>query len=169
MLYAAWNGAMPATAAIVPVTTGTSIKTLMQLKANANASFKVKSWGMSFDGITAATPIRCELVETGTIGGTSGVAYVAADIYPYENAAGEAWIGQLGAGNSLYSTGATAITSGTPTAVRIGDYQLVAPTNQYLYDWVLSNEFQVQAGHFLQVRVTAAAAVNAICFVKIEQ
>lgn len=164
MLYAAWNGAMPTAAALAPITTGTAVKTLLQLKANATASFKVKSWGICFDGITAATPIKCELIETGTVAATV-TAYVAADIYPYENAAGEAWIGQLGTAASGY----TATVEGTITATRIGDYQLVAPTNQYLYDWVLSNEFQVSAGKILRVRVTAPAAVNAICFVKIEQ
>lgn len=160
---------MPTTAQIIPVTTTTTLKTMMQLQANASASFKVKSWGIQFDGITAATPIGVELIETGVVGATAGVAYVAADIYPYENAAGEAWIGQLGTGASAFANAATSFTEGTPTATRLGDYQLIAPTNQYLYDWVLSNEFQVQAGHFLRVRVKAAAAVNAICFVKFEQ
>jgi hypothetical protein len=163
MLYAAWNGAMPTVAALAPVTTGTAIKTMMQLRANATSSFKVKSWGVCFDGITAATPIKCELIETGTVGATVSTAYVAADIYPYENAAGEAWIGQLAGSGYAFSA------EGTTTATRIGDYQLVAPTNQYLYDWVLSNEFQVPANKFLRVRVTAAAAVNCIAFVKIEQ
>lgn len=165
MLYKIYNGHMPTTAAMAPVSTGTAIKTLMQLQANATASYKVKGWGISFDGITAATPIRCELIETGTIGGGTATAYVAADVYPYENAAGEAWIGQLGASASGFSP----TTEGTITATRLGDYQFVAPTNQYLYDWVLSNEFQIPAGKFCRVRVTAAAAVNAICYVLIEQ
>ena len=164
MIYSVWNGPMPTTAALAPVTTGTAIKTMLQLKANALASFKVKSWGIAFDGIAAATPIKCELVETGTVNATV-TAYVAADIYPYENALGEQNILQLGTAASGHSASA----EGTPTAVRIGDYQLVAPTNQYLYDWVLSDEFQVPAGRVLRVRVTAPAAVNAICFVKFEQ
>lgn len=164
MLYAAWNGHMPTTAPIAKVTTGTATTTLLQLKANATASFKVKSWGICFDGITAATPINCELIETGTVAATV-TAFVAADIYPYENAAGEAWIGQLG----VSASGFTSTAEGTITATRVGDQQLIAPTNQYLYDWVLSNEFQVSAGKILRVRVTAPAAVNAICFVKIEQ
>jgi hypothetical protein len=165
MLYKIYNGHMPTTAAMAPVATGTAIKTLMQLQANASASFKVKGWGISFDGITAATPIRCELIETGTIGGGTAIAYVAADVYPYENALGENWIGQLGASASGFSP----TTEGTITATRLGDYQFVAPTNQYLYDWVLSNEFQVSAGKFCRVRVTAAASVNAICYIMIEQ
>lgn len=165
MLYAAWHGAMPTTAplakgALVAATT----KTVIQLKANATASFKVKSWGVSFDGITAAVPVQCELIETGTVNATV-TAYVAADIYPYENAAGEQWIGQLGTAASGYN----ASVEGTITATRIGDYQLVAPTNQYLYDWVLSNEFQVSAAKVLRVRLTAPVAVNYTAFVKIEQ
>jgi len=165
MLYKVFSGHMPTTAALPSIATGTSIKTLMQLQANATASFKVKGWGISFDGISAATPVKAELIETGVIGGGTGTAYVAADIYPYENAAGEQWIGQLGTNASCFSP----TTEGTITAVRIGDYQQIAPTNQFLYDWVLSNEFQVQAGHFCRIRVTAAATVNAVAYMMIEQ
>lgn len=165
MLYKVFSGHMPTVAALAPIATGTTIKTLMQLQANAGASYKVKGWGISFDGITAATPIKAELIETGVIGGGTGTAYVAADIYPYENAAGEAWIGQLGTNASCFSP----TTEGTITATRIGDYQQIAPTNQFLYDWVLSNEFQIQAGHFCRIRVTATASVNAVCYMMIEQ
>lgn len=165
MLYKVFNGHMPTTAALAPVATGNAIKTLMQLQANASASYKVKGWGISFDATSAGVPIKCELIETGVIGGGTGTAYVAADIYPYENAAGEQWIGQLGTNASCFSP----TTEGSITATRIGDYQQIAPTNQFLYDWVLSNEFQIPAGKFCRIRVTAATTVNAVCYMMIEQ
>lgn len=155
---------MPTTAAIAKVTTGTAVKTMMQLQAAALNTFKVKGWGIDFDGIAAATPIECELIETGTVAATV-TAYVAADIYPYENATGEASILQLG----TTASGFTSTGEGTITVSRVADYRLVAPTNQYNYDWVLGNEFQVAKGAVCRVRVTAAAAVNAVCYMIIEQ
>lgn len=164
MLYKLFNGHMPVANTPIPkVAISATFPTLLQLKANASASFKVKGWGVSFDGSAAATPIVCELVETGTIAATV-TAHVAADVFPFENAAGEAWIGQLGTAAS----GFTSTAEGTITASRVGDMQLIAPTNQYLYDWVLSNEFQVQAGHVLRVRITGTGP-SAICYVLIEQ
>ena len=57
-LYVVWNGPMPTTAAQLPVTTGTAIKTLLQLKlgGSTNQTGKVVEWGVSFDGSAAATP-----------------------------------------------------------------------------------------------------------------
>jgi uncharacterized protein YaiE (UPF0345 family) len=49
--------------------------------------------------------------------------------------------------------------------VRSGDYQLVAPTSQYLKQFPLGQEFVVPAAGVLRIRVTAAAAVNAVCYV----
>ena len=63
-LYTIWNGPAPTTAAQLPVTTGTAIKTLLQLSTSATKPAKVVEWGISFDGSAAATPIKCELIET---------------------------------------------------------------------------------------------------------
>jgi hypothetical protein len=61
------------------------------------------------------------------------------------------------------ATGYTASAEGTITATRYADFQLVAPTNQYVFQWPLAQEFVVLPGRFLRVRVTAAATVNAWC------
>ena len=72
------NGPMQTTAAFAAVTTGTSIKTLLQLKASATKVLKIKEWGISFDGSAAATPIKVELIETDVA--ATVTASVAADI-----------------------------------------------------------------------------------------
>jgi hypothetical protein len=66
--YRIYNGAAPTTAKFVAVTTGTAIKTLLQLKPFNQC--KIVAWGISFDGFAAATPIPVELLETGTVFGT---------------------------------------------------------------------------------------------------
>src|SRR3972149_369731 len=80
-LYLLPNGPMPTTAAQAVVTTGTAIKTMLQVKLNASATgrAKVVEWGISFDGSTAATPIKCELLTTGAVAATV-TAHVAAGI-----------------------------------------------------------------------------------------
>lgn len=69
--YYAFNGAQPTTAEGTKVTTGTSLKTMMQIQANPSGPpLRIIEWGCSFDGSAAATPGTVELIETGTVGAT---------------------------------------------------------------------------------------------------
>src|ERR1700733_1285074 len=81
-LYQVYNGAMPTTSSAVKVTTGTSIKTMLQIKPAI--PIEVIEWGVSFDGSAAATPGICELIDTGTVFATV-TAYAVADVYPTNN------------------------------------------------------------------------------------
>ena len=72
-----FNGPMQTTAAAQKVGTGTSIKTMQQVKLFLQA--RIKEFVCSFDGYTAATPLQVELIETGSIASTV-TAYAAADI-----------------------------------------------------------------------------------------
>src|SRR3954464_10454419 len=84
-LYKIFNGPMPTTASQAAVTTGTSIKTLLQVKASATKPFKIVEWGISFDGSAAATPIIVELLETDVAATVTAV--VAADITKFDDEA----------------------------------------------------------------------------------
>jgi hypothetical protein len=159
-LFIAANGAMPTTAELQPVTTGTSIKTMLQIATPSTRGIRVVEWGISFDGSAAATPIRCELIDTATVAATV-TAHVAAGVQPYDDPGAPASLMTLG----TTATGYTASGEGTITATRTGDVQLVAPTTQYVKMWPLGREFRVAASRFLRVRVKAAAAVNATCYV----
>ncbi len=167
-LYKIHNGAAPTTAAQVAVTTGTAIKTMLQVKASATKAFKIREWGISFDGSSADTPIKCELLETGTVFATV-TAHVAAGIVELD---GEALINGDQTTNlfpvGTTSTGYTATAEGTITESRVFDAQFIAPTNQYVYQYPLGTEPQVQIGAALRIRVTAATAVNAYCYVVVE-
>lgn len=165
--YVIWNGASPTTVAQVPVTTGTSIKTLLQIQASATLMFKVREWGISFDGSAAATPIKVELLQTDVA--ATVTAHVQAGIVPYDADAlhgGNVTTNLLPVGTT--STGYTASGEGSITATRVFDAQLVAPTNSYFKQFPLGNEPQVDLSKFLRIRVTAGAAVNALCYVVVE-
>lgn len=157
-IFKAYNGAMPTTAALVKVTTGVAIKTMLQIAPPSSRDITVVGWGISFDGSAAGTSIECELIETDVA--ATVTAHTSTGIMAMNNPGGSASGVQLGTALSGY----TATAEGTITAVRVGDYQLIQPTNQYVYDFILGYEFTVRSGKFGRVRVTAASAVNAICY-----
>ena len=170
-LYFLPNGPQPTTAAQAPVTTGTAIKTMLQVKlgASTNTPGKVVEWGISFDGSVAATPIRCELLTTGAVGATI-TEFVAADITNLTHPAAGAVTDDFpfaftAAGDE---SGYTATAEGSITATNMFDVQFVAPTNQYVKQFPLGREPQFLATEFLRIRVTAGAAVNCYCYVVIE-
>lgn len=159
-LFWAMNAAFPTTAAPVKMTTGTAIKTLMQVATPSTTGILVVEWGISFDGSASATPIECELVDTETVGATTLTA-LTPEPYGSQNQDASLCVG--GTSATGFNSGTTV--EGTITATRYGDLQLLPPTSPYLKQWPLGREFFVPASHFLRVRVTAAAAVNAYCYV----
>ncbi len=166
-IYQIYNGASPTTAALVVVTTGTAIKTLLQIQPSATVVAKVVEWGISFDGSAAATPIKCELIETDVA--ATVTAHVTAGIIKFDGnalAGGDPVTNLIQVGTA--ATGYTASVEGTTTVSRLFDYQLIAPTNQYVKQYPLGREPIIQVSKFLRVRVTAGAAVNAICYVNVE-
>jgi len=164
-LYFFANGASPTTAAQVAVTTGTAIKTMLQVKGVTALQYKVKAWGISFDGSAAATPIKCELLETGTVFATVTAA-VAADIVKQDNPGNPVSTTYFSVGTA--ATGYTSSAEGTITASRMFDVQFIAPTNQYIFQFPLGQEPMVDAVSALRIRVTAGAAVNCYCWVLLE-
>lgn len=168
MKYLIANGPMPTTAAFAPVTTGTAIKTLLQVKPGATTALKICEWGISFDGFAAAAPGKVELIETDVA--ATVTASVANDITKYDGAAllaGDPTTALIAVGTT--STGYTASAEGTITAVRnLDGPQLIAPTNQFIKQFPLGTEPIIQVGKFARVRVTFAAAVNAYCYMIVE-
>jgi hypothetical protein len=161
---------MPTTAAQAAVTTGTSIKTLLQMKLNGSATntAKVVEWGISFDGSAAATPIKVELLTTGTVKATI-TEFVAADIINLDpNGPAVTDDNPFAFGAAGDESGYTGTAEGSITATRMMDVQFIAPTNQYVKQFPLGREPQFAPSEFLRIRVTAGAAVNAYCYMIIE-
>ena len=166
-LYTIWNGPAPTTAAQVPVTTGTVIKTLLQVATSATKPAKIVAWGISFDGFAALLPIRCELLETDIA--ATVTAHVTAGIVRTDGeaiAGGDPVTNLLPVGTA--ATGYTASAEGAIGSSRVFDAQLVAPTNQYVYQFPLGREPILAVSKFGRIRVTAGTAVNAYCFIVVE-
>lgn len=163
-LYKIFNGPMPTTAAQLPVTTGTAIKTLLQIKPFNLV--KIVAWGVSFDGSAAAAGIKCELIDTGTVFGTV-TASVDADVLKWDGA-DQAVASVAGLTLSSSATGYTCTSEGSITTCKVFDAQLVQPTNQYVYEFSLGREPKVIIGNCGRIRVTAAAAVNAYAWMLLE-
>ena len=164
--YKIYNGPFPTTAAQLAVTTGTAIKTMLQVKGIAALQMKVKAWGVSMDGTAAAAGVQWELLETGTVFATV-TASVAADIIGLDGQ-GLATTSTTYLAVGTAATGYTASAEGTITATRVFDSQFVQPTGQYVYEFSLGNEPVVSAVSALRIRCKAAAAVNAVCWVIVE-
>jgi len=166
-LYKIWNGPSPTTASQIAVTTGTAIKTMLQIVPSATLGARVVEWGVSLDGAAAAAGVQCELLETDVA--ATVTAHVAAGIVKYDNAAllgGDPTTNLIQVG--VAATGYTASAEGSIAAVRMLDAQFVQPTNQYLIQFPLGRDAWVQTGKSLRVRVKAAVAVNMLCYVLVE-
>lgn len=173
-IYLVANGPMPTTAAQATVTTGTAIKTLLQLKLGASANMvgRVVEWGISLDGAAAST-IKCELLTTGTVAATV-TEFVAADIINLgdPNAAAVTDDFPLAFTAAGDESGYTASAEGSIVATRMMDPQILVTGAtfgaQYIKQFPLGREPSWKASEFLRVRVTATAAVNAYCYVVFE-
>ena len=166
-LYLIPNGPMQTTAAFAAVTTGTAIKTMLQVKPSATIVAKIVEWGISFDGFAAALPGKIELIETDVA--ATVTASAAADITKLDAAAlsgGDPTTNLIQVGTT--STGYTSTSEGSITAVRNLDVQFIAPTNQYVKQFPLGREPIIQINKFARIRVTFGTAVNAYCYVVIE-
>ena len=162
-LYLIANGPSPTTAAQVAITTGTAIKTMLQVCTAAGNLGRIVEWGVSFSGLALAAPIEVELIETDVA--ATVTAHVAAGIVKYDAAActGVADPSSLfPVGTAL--TGYTASVEGTITASRVIDVGKVSPTLNYTRQYPLGREPVIQTAKFMRVRVTAAAAVTAYTY-----
>jgi len=158
---------MQTTSSFATVTTGTALKTMLQLKPGTTNSIAIVEWGISFDGSAAATPLKVELIETDVA--ATVTASVANDITKLDSDAlnsGDPTTSNISVGTA--ATGYTASAEGTITAVRnLDGPQLIAPTNQFIHQFPLGQEPIIQPSKFARIRLLAGAAVNCYCYLKI--
>jgi hypothetical protein len=154
------NGPMVTTAAPVLVTTGTAIKTMLQIKPLQ--PIRVIEWGFIFDVVPTAA-IKVELVTTGAVAAT-GTAAVANDIYKYDDASNPVPNVTLTTTTTMY----TATSEGSITATRMLDFRN-AWEQSYNIQFPLEREPQVITTDYLRIRMTTATAINAYCYVTWEE
>jgi hypothetical protein len=160
--YKTWNGPAPTIAAQAKVTTGTVIKTLLQLATPPTRQLQVISWGFSLDAVPAA-PGEMELIQTDV--GATVTAHVASGVQPLDPNAPASLL-TLG----VAATGYTATAEGTITATRVFDADLIPGTAgstdlNYAYQFMPDERPIIAVSKFLRVRSTFTAAVNATCWV----
>lgn len=173
--YIIYNSAMATTAAPVAQPTGTTVRTMMQLKPATGYCGKVIAWGASFDASAAITPGKLELIET-DVGATAlTTAFAVGDIQQFStpnasftNTAGTSGV-PLNLGTSASGFSTAAVTEGTTTASRMCDVQLIDPAfSPYGQTFVLAREFELIPQRFLRVRATFGTTVNLIVWVLLE-
>jgi hypothetical protein len=165
--YLIANGASPTTASQVVVTTGTSLKTMLQVEPSATLGMYIVEWGISFDGSAAATPGKVELLEQDVA--ATVTAHVAAGIVKYDAAAlmgGDPTTNLIQVGTA--NTGYTSSNENSPTVSRMFDVQLIAPTNQYVKQFPLGYRPFVQISKFAKIRVLFGSAINCYCYMLVE-
>jgi hypothetical protein len=159
------NWAAVTTAAPVEVTTGTSIKTMLQLATPATRQIQLISWGFTLDAAPATTGEGVVELMQSDVAATV-TAHVAAGVQPLDPNAPASLL-TLG----TTATGYTSSNEGTTTASRSFDTVKVSgvsngawPTS-YSYQWMPDERPIVAVSKFLRVRATFSAAVNALVWV----
>ncbi|CAM5346395.1 hypothetical protein [Streptomyces aurantiogriseus] len=151
MPYITWNGPAPTTAAQASVTTGTAIKTMLQLATPSTRQIQILEWGFTIDDTSGADGV-VELLQTDVA--ATVTAHVASGV-PNLDPNGTASLLTLGTS----ATGYTATAEGSTTASRVFDaVSLSATTSESPYTYV--RQFMpdtrpiVAISRFLRVRTT---------------
>lgn len=152
------NHAGQTTAAPAGVTTGTAIKTMLQVKPLV--PLFVVEWGYFFDG--TPSDIKVELIEADVA--ATVTASAEGDIAKLGNPADS---GQAAINMTLgtTSTGFTASGEGTVTAIRNLDGPQISSLKAFAKQFPLGERPMIQVGKFGRIRVTAAAAVNMLTYI----
>lgn len=159
--YQLFNGATAAlTAAMPTVTTGTSLKTMLQIKPTT--SIAVIAWGYSFDAVPSA-PVTVELLTTGTVAATV-TAFASGDVVKFDDAGAAASAISLGVSASGY----TATAEGTIVSSRLLACRREM-AQSYESQFPLDREPGVIANDILRIRATTATAIGMTCWVTIEE
>ncbi|WP_256984204.1 hypothetical protein [Streptomyces sp. XY006] len=163
MPYIVWNGPAPTTAAQQSVTTGTSIKTMLQLATPSTRQIQLLEWGFSLDDPPGADGV-VELLQTD----------VAATVTAHVNA-GVQNLDPNGANTLLTlgtsATGYTATAEGTTTASRVFDTVSLSSVSgesglQYVRQWMPDTRPIIAVSRFLRVRATTpTTATDMRCWV----
>jgi hypothetical protein len=156
---------MPTTAAQASVTTGTAIKTMLQLATPSTRQLQLISWGFTIDSAPGDSSVF-ELLQTDVA--ATVTAHVASGVQPLDPNA-PASLTTL----STTGTGYTASAEGTPAGVRVFDVvaansslTLTAGMATYRYQWMPDERPIIGTSKFLRVRATTpTTAVNMRCFV----
>lgn len=163
-IYKAWNGPMPTTAAQASVTTGTAIKTMLQVATPATRKLQLLEWWFALDDPPGADGV-IELLTTDVA--ATVTAHVASGVQP-EDSSDPASLMTLGTS----ATGYTATVEGTPTATRVFDaVSLSSVSGESLLiggrQWLPGRGPVVPISTFLRIRATTPTTASDMrCFIR---
>src|SRR5262245_4047828 len=163
--YKVMNGAMPTTAALPAVTTGTAIKTMLQLATPATRQIWPVAWGFTVDDPPGADAVF-ELIQTNVA--ATVTAHVASGVQPLDP---NAPASMLTLGTS--ATGYTGTAEGAITTTRTLDVVSMssvsaeaAPVLSYSYQFLPDEITTIAISSFLRVRATTpTTAVDMRCWI----
>lgn len=163
-----WNQATTAlTAAISGQTTGTALKTMLQIKPGS-PKIRIVEWGYSFEAVPTAM-VRVELIETSTVGATmTGTGGAAGTPQTYNDVTGPASQISTGTSASAFAGSAVNTSEGTVTSSRLLAYQ-EEWSSQFKQQFPQGREPEINAANFLRIRATTTAAVNMTCYIVWEE
>ncbi|MGJ5831436.1 hypothetical protein [Streptomyces ossamyceticus] len=152
---------MPTTAAQASVTTGTTIKTMLQIATPSTRQIQLISWSFTLDDPPGADAV-IELIQTDVA--ATVTAHSASGVQPLDPNA-PASLMTLGTS----ATGYTATAEGTTTASRVFDVVSLSSVSgespiTYNYQFMPDERYIVAVSKFLRVRVTTpTTAVDMRC------
>jgi hypothetical protein len=165
--YIVWNGPAPTTAAQQSVTTGTAIKTMLQVATPTTRQIQLLEWGWSSDDPPGADGV-IELLQTDVA--ATVTAHVAAGIQPLDpNGTASLCVG----GTAL--TGYTATVEGSTTATRTFDAISLSSVSgesglSYVRQWMPDARPIIPISKFLRVRATTpTTAIDLRCYVVFQE
>lgn len=171
MPYKIYNAAMPTTALTAKQTTGTGLRTMLQIQPSTTRNLEILAWGYTMDGVPAGGG-SVELLQT-DVAATGLTAHAAANVYNLDPG-GLVSLLTFGTGATGFAATAQSITEGTPTVTRVFDVDQISGTaavqslNQD-YQFVLDERPVVAAGKFLRVRVNMAGTVGMSCWATVRE
>lgn len=163
-IYKAWNGPMPTTAAQASVSTGTTIKTMLQVATPSTRKIEVLEWWFSFDDPPGADG-SVELLVTDVA--ATVTAHVASGVQP-EDPSDPASLMTLGTS----ATGYTGSAEGSITATRVFDVVSLSSTSGESLliggqKWLPGRGPRVAVSSFLRVRATTPTTASDLrCFIR---
>jgi len=161
--YTTWNGPAPTTAAQVSVTTGTAIKTMLQLATPSTRMIQILEWGFSLDDPPGADGV-VELLQTDVA--ATVTAHVASGVVNLDPN-GTTTLLTLGTS----ATGYTSSAEGSITATRVFDTVSLSSVSgesglSYVRTFMPDDRPIVAVSKFLRVRATTPTTASDMrCFV----
>lgn len=167
MPYTTWNGPAPTTAALASVTTGTAIKTMLQLATPSTRQIQILEWGFSLDDPPGADGV-VELIDTNVA--ATVTAHVASGVVNLDPN-GAASLLSLGTS----ATGYTATAEGAITATRPLDAVSLSSVSgesglSYVRTFMPDDRPIIAVSRFLRVRATTLTTASDMrCFITFQE